>query len=182
MTAMRDDQRDDVIRMIRAGRSNDEVAAELGVSPYSVRAIRSHVTMGTYDARELEEVIDAVEASFGLERDLQAALRANLEQLEPGLKAVDDGRELTTEAGRIDITAEDREGNRVVIELKAGEARPESVSQVLAYMGVLSEADSRPVRGILVAQSFHPRVVHAAKAVPNLILRRYIVHFRFQAP
>jgi hypothetical protein len=31
------------------------------------------------------EALDAVETSFGLERDLQAALRKNIEQLEEGL-------------------------------------------------------------------------------------------------
>ena len=54
---------------------------------------------------------EAEEITFGLERDLQSALRANIDQLEPGLKITDDGRERVTEAGRIDITAGDAKGN-----------------------------------------------------------------------
>jgi hypothetical protein len=42
--------------------------------------------MGTYDTKDPEaedEVANAVDTAFGLERDLQLALRRNIEQLEP---------------------------------------------------------------------------------------------------
>jgi hypothetical protein len=77
---------------------------------------------------EAEKVFEAEEITFGLERDLQSALRANIDQLETGLKIIDDGKERTTEAGRIDITAKDAKDNIVVIELKAGTATPEVVA------------------------------------------------------
>lgn len=70
---------------------------------------------------------------FGLERDLQDALRANILQLEDGLKIIDGDIELRVEAGFIDILGRDRDGNAVVIELKAGTSKPESVAQILAY-------------------------------------------------
>ena len=57
--------------------------------------------------------------AFGLERDLQKALRANIGQLETGLKIVDGGTEKNVPAGRIDITAEDPGGTTVVIEVRA---------------------------------------------------------------
>jgi hypothetical protein len=42
--------------------------------------------MGTYtEPSEAEEVIEAMETTFGLERYLQIALRSNTEQLEQGL-------------------------------------------------------------------------------------------------
>ena len=42
--------------------------------------------MGTYtEPSEAEEVIEVIETTFGLERDLQIALRSNIEQLEQGL-------------------------------------------------------------------------------------------------
>lgn len=128
-----------------------------------------------------EDAIEATEVTFGLERDLQAALRANIDQLEPGLKVIDDGKERVTEAGRIDITAKDPHGNIVVIELKAGTATPQVIAQVLAYMGAVAETDGKPVRGILVAGDFHKRVVLATRAVPNLQLRRYSFQFSFEA-
>jgi hypothetical protein len=129
---------------------------------------------------EEEEVEKAQEITFGLERDLQTALRAHIEQLEVGLRIIDDGKERVTDAGRIDITAMDAKGNVLVIELKAGTAHPEAVAQVLAYMAAVGVEDNRPVRGILVAGGFHKRVVLASRAVPNLELRRYTFQFAFE--
>ena len=126
-------------------------------------------------------VIEAAGITFGLERDLQSALRANIDQLEIGLKIVDGGKERNTEAGEIDITAADTKGNIVVIELKAGTAQPEAVTQVLAYMGAVADVDKLPVRGILVAGDFHKRVIFASHAIPNLELRRYSFHFKFDS-
>ena len=124
--------------------------------------------------------IDSSEIRFGLERDLQRALRTNVAQLEPGLTISDGGSEKTVEAGRIDITAEDANGSIVVIELKAGTALPDAITQLLAYMGTVENPDGRPVRGILVANDFAPRVVQAAKAVPNISLKAYSFQFSFQ--
>lgn len=128
----------------------------------------------------VETIEQAEEITFGLERDLQAALRANIEQLEPGLALMDEGRERSTEAGRIDITATDSAGRTVVIELKAGAAPTDVVTQTLAYMAAVSTGE-KSVRGIIVAGDFPNRVVLAARAVPNLELRRYGFQFKFSA-
>lgn len=127
-----------------------------------------------------EELEEAEEHKFGLERDMQAALRRNIEQLEPGLTIIDCGSERTVEAGRIDITAEDRDGVLVAIELKAGTAGQDSVTQTLAYMASLLPEAQGPVRGILVAGDFHRKVLLAAQAVPNLQLKRYSFRFSFR--
>ncbi|MBI5724174.1 MAG: DUF91 domain-containing protein [Planctomycetes bacterium] len=129
---------------------------------------------------EDEEDIETEEITFGLERDLQLALRANIQQLEAGLKIIDGGKERVTEAGRIDITAADIKDNVVIIELKAGTASPQVIAQVLAYMGAIYETDKKPVRGILVAGDFHKRVILAARAIPNLELRKYSIKFAFE--
>ena len=84
------------------------------------------------------------------------------------------------EGGRIDITAEDQNNNVVVIELKAGVAQPDSVTQTLAYMASLAPKGQTLVRGILVAADFHPKVVLAARAVPNLKLKQYSFSFSFR--
>jgi RecB family endonuclease NucS len=128
---------------------------------------------------EEQEITEVGEITFGLERDLQSALRANIEQLELGLSIIDEGKERMTDAGRIDITASDARGNIVVIELKAGTATSEVIAQVLAYMGALTEAEKKPTRGILVAGDFHKRVVLAARAIPNLELKKYSFQFTF---
>ena len=121
----------------------------------------------------------SVKITSGLERDLQRALRISINQLDPGLKIIDNGSELTVDAGRIDITAEDDEGRLVVIELKAGTAPLDSITQLLAYMGTIENPEGKPIRGILVAGDFPQRVVYAAKAVPNLSLKSYSFQFEF---
>lgn len=126
------------------------------------------------------EVLQDSSSSFSLERDLQSALRGNIEQLEPGLKITDGGTERTVDAGRIDITAEDDGGNIVVIELKAGTAGMDSIGQILSYMGSIESPEGKDVRGILVAYDFDERLVMAAKAVPNISLKAYSVQFTFE--
>ena len=129
------------------------------------------------DTEEDEE--GSAELRFGLERDLQKALRANVQQLEPGLKIIDDGAEKSVEAGRIDITAEDGDGCLVVIELKAGTADLRSIGQILSYMASVGDDPNRCVRGILIANNFDHRVVVAARAVPTLSLVAYSFQFSF---
>ena len=117
--------------------------------------------------------------SFGLERDLQRVLRHNIEQLETGLSIIDGGTERTVDAGRIDITAKDGDGNLVVIELKAGTAGMDSIGQILSYMGSIENPEGKGVRGILVAYDFDRRLEMAAKATPNVSLMAYAVPVQF---
>jgi hypothetical protein len=117
--------------------------------------------------------------TFGLERDLQVALRANIQQLEAGLEIVDGGAEAKVDAGFIDILAKDGTGAWVVIELKAELTRPAAVAQILAYMGCVAADRGGNVRGILVGADFDQRVEFAARAVPNLTLKRYRFRFEF---
>jgi hypothetical protein len=142
-----------------------------------------------FDLREVDEVDEvddpnevngqAEAIKFGLERDLQNALRNNMEQLEPGLKICDGGKEQMVESGRIDITAEDRNGTTVVIELKAGKAGRRAIGQILAYMGDFVQG-KKTIRGILVAEEFSPQAMSAARVVPDLQLRKYSFKFAFE--
>ena len=117
---------------------------------------------------------------IGLERDMQAALRVEIDQLESGLTITDDGAERSVDSGFIDITARDASGATVVIELKAGPAGQRAVAQILSYMGdVAAEEENGKVRGILVASSFDAKAKAAARMVPSLMLRRYSVRFLF---
>jgi len=182
MASISEAQKSQIIALLQSGQdSREEIAATVGVSPGTVSAIKAHITMGTYGEPvseiETDELIEASEATFGLERDLQLALRSNIEQLEPGLKIIDDGKERIIDAGRIDITAQDDQSAIVVIELKAGTAAPEALTQLLAYMGSVEQEDQQSVRGILIASDFHRQLIFAAQAVPNVQLQRY--HFKF---
>ena len=149
-------------------------------------AEKAWVTMDLKRSKEFEQaaeeaVEEAVHATFGLERDLQLALRSNIEQLELGLKIIDGGKEKRVDAGLIDITAEDTAGSPVVIELKAGTANREAVGQILGYMGNLQLDSERPVRGIIVAQDFDSAAIAASGVLPNLQLKKYSFHFSFES-
>ena len=116
---------------------------------------------------------------IGFERDLQAALRDNIEQLESGLEIVDGNTERSVASGFIDITAKSTDGSIVVIELKTGTARREAVAQILSYMGDIAEEESAKVRGLLVAGDFDKKARAAARVVPSLALCSYRVKFEF---
>jgi endonuclease len=112
-----------------------------------------------------------------LECDIKLALRADIERLEAGLRITDGGKEQmvkyggTAEPGWIDITAEDKKGHTVVIELKRGKAGRRAVGQILGYMGALMD-DNKQIRGILVAKKFSPQGRAAARPAPRLQLTR----------
>jgi Endonuclease NucS len=182
---------DEQIRAIRAlsaeGQSSKEIAGKLGLATMQVAGVKAAETRGAYGAIENAaapedtEVASAVDTAFGLERDMQKALRENIEQLEQGLTIDDGGRERTVASGRIDITARDTQGNIVVIELKTGEADRDAVAQILAYMGDLMEGEpSASIRGVLVAKSFEPRAKAAARAVSSVQLVQYGYRFTFE--
>ncbi len=133
------------------------------------------------DPVALRDEDDSRTRLLGLERDLQTALRDNIEQLESGLEIIDGGVERSIDSGFIDITAQDAAGAIVVIELKAGAARRDAVAQILSYMGDLAAEDSGPIRGILVAGDFDRKALAAARVVPALSLRSYRISFEFSA-
>jgi RecB family endonuclease NucS len=64
-------------------------------------------------------------------------------------------------------TPRDNSGRLVAVELKAGTARPDAITQLAAYMGALAESGEKGVR--------------AARAIPDLTLRRYTFEFRFES-
>lgn len=125
-------------------------------------------------------VDDEVGQRIGLERDMQAALRIGIEQLEKGLTIIDEGAERSVDSGFIDITATDSSGTTVIIELKTGVAGQRAIAQILSYMGdVITEEGGSKVRGILVASDFDSKAKAAAKVIPNLSLKKYSVRFTF---
>jgi len=111
------------------------------------------------------------------ERELEKELRRKIKRLGPNLTVIDGGKQRMVEFGGeskpgwIDITAEDSSGATVVVELKIGRAGRRAVGQILGYMGALMRRRVN-VRGILVADEFSPQGQAAARAVPNLELRK----------
>jgi RecB family endonuclease NucS len=114
-----------------------------------------------------------------LERDLHSYLATRVSEIESGLSLLENGIEYQTEAGRIDLLARDSNKQLVAIELKAGKAKDGALGQLLGYMGCLSASELN-VRGILVASSFDPRVVYAARGLPSVKLVKYQLSFSLQ--
>lgn len=127
---------------------------------------------------EVAEVGELVETSISLERDIEDHLIHNLEAIEKGLKYV--SRQFVTDVGRIDILAEDKNGSRVVIEVKVGEAKDSAVGQVARYLGWFAKLDGKPPRGMLVCADFPQGVRYAATVIPNLTLHSYKISFAFE--
>jgi hypothetical protein len=180
--AATDQQKAEIVSLVKEGKLDfNQIAKKVGVSPGTVASIKAHMTMGAYgEGPEIDQIAEAIDATFGLERDLQLALRKHIDQLEPGLKIADSGKEQVVESGRIDITAVDSSGTSVVIELKAGTADRETIGQILGYMGDMMMT-KKSVRGILVAGEFLTGTIAAARAVPNLRLKKYSFKFSFES-
>jgi endonuclease len=138
------------------------------------------IEKATKAASELLETKEAHEAQVSLERDLQAALRENIEQLELGLVVIDGGKEKIIASGRTDILAIDANKKNVVIELKVGTADREVIGQILSYMGDLQAETGDSVRGIVIAHNFTSRAIAASKPVPSIELRKYGFSFSFK--
>ncbi len=147
------------------------------------RFLEDETEIAEVEEQQIEELPEAIaQQQIGLEKDMQAAIRLNIEQLESGLTITDGGRERAVETGRIDIVAKDAEGIPVVIELKTGVAGKNAVAQILSYIGsVMDEESIDDVRGILVASDFDRKARAAARVVPALTLVRYQFSFKFTA-
>lgn len=128
---------------------------------------------------EIEPVSELAETSISLERDIEDHLIQHLNTLEKGLKFV--ARQFKTDVGRIDILAEDKEGCRVIIEVKVGEVKDSAVGQIARYLGWFAKLDRKSPRGMLVAAEFPEGVRYAATAVSGLTLHAYRVSFSFEA-
>ena len=124
-----------------------------------------------------EEAEQTIEASISLERDIEDQLVHQLDALEEGLTYV--GRQVTCDVGRVDIVGRGADGATVVVELKVGEAKDSDIGQIARYMG-WHQQGAGTIRGILVASDFPEGVQYAARAMPNLTLRRYRIQLAFE--
>ncbi|MGA8025954.1 MAG: endonuclease NucS domain-containing protein [Bryobacteraceae bacterium] len=177
------DQKQQIRRLIEKEVPVPEIVKKLDVPAKYVIAQKALLTWEKNRASEEHDatVEDAITTTFGLEKDLQKALRGNLSQLEKGLEVADEGKERHVPSGYIDITAKDGEGRTAVVELKAGEADRAAIGQILSYMGDLTAETKQPIRGILIAGSFSINALSASLAVPNLELKTYRCHFTFES-
>ena len=137
------------------------------------------------DPNEEEESIEILkETRLSIEHDLESFIIEQIDVVEEGLKLKESGyQQVTVESGRLDVLAEDSEGHPVVIELKAGQAKDQVLTQILAYIGdIMETSGDLSTRGIIIAHGFSGRLIQAVKIVPNVILLRYSIKFTFTEP
>lgn len=96
----------------------------------------------------------------GVERDLQEALAALPEMLEPGLRL--DRREWPTDVGPVDLMCRDEAGGWVAVEIKRL-ATIDAVEQLTRYLDCIRADPARAgCRGILAAEQLKPQAVTLA--------------------
>jgi len=158
-------------------RKQAENQAKTGAAILKASKAASEMSKATSEIMKTDE---AQKTRLSLERDLQAALRRNIEQLEPGLVIIDGGKERVSASGRMDILARDATGTNVIIELKVGKAGIDVFGQIQSYMGDLVTETGERVRGIIVANEFDSKAIAASKVVPNLEMQQYGFSFTFK--
>lgn len=125
------------------------------------------------------------DAAISLERDLEEYIIRDLSQIESGLELYSEeditGRQFSTEVGRIDLLAIDKDGNFVVIELKAGTANYSAIGQILGYISWIRQnvAKGKEVRGIIIADDFDRKLRYASSEISSISLKKYVVSFTF---
>jgi endonuclease len=128
----------------------------------------------------IEEVIEAEAKEFAYERDLRNYLSKNLFEIEPGLNLYEEegikGIEFPVGGRFIDILAQDKGNNFVVIELKVSRGYDRVVGQLLRYIAWieknLAEVNQK-VRGIIIASNISEDLLLAASKVPDIQLYEY---------
>jgi len=98
----------------------------------------------------------------GVERDLQEALAALPEAIEPGLRL--DQREWPTDVGPVDLMCRDEAGGWIAVEIKRI-ATIDAVEQLSRYLDCIRADPARAgCRGILAAQQLKPQAVTLAES------------------
>lgn len=163
------------------------IQAPFDRDPSNLRsALKRYIEFRQVDASFVANAVEGPDSTlpdqqtvFRLEQEMQAAVRRQLDALEPGLIAVDGGLEQAVTTGRIDILARDASGRFVVIELKAGRCPSSAIEQALGYAQAIHEEHDVPVRVILIAAEFSERTRAAAKRIVDFSLFTYQFSMKF---
>jgi restriction system protein len=135
-----------------------------------------------------EDKHEAIESTFALEKHLEDFLIHNWTHTVLG-KQYDihqkdgevDGRQLSTEIGRIDILAVSKDKNTfLVIELKRGRASDPVLGQIQRYMGWVNKnlaTKGEKVIGRIVGLEDDLQLQHALTVAPDVEFMRYEIKF-----
>jgi len=132
--------------------------------------------LGIEDEDYIKEIID--------EEIIESYLEKNIWKISTNLKLVENGREYSTPAGKIDLFAVDTKGKYVVIELKKGRTSDKVIGQISRYIGwVKHNFQQEEVKGIIIAKDYDKKFIWAFKAsevFPSMIdLYKYNINISF---
>ncbi len=114
---------------------------------------------------------------FVLENGMEEAVKKNLGQLNLTLadKSIQQQCDLGIGVGRVDLICLDKDGNYVVLELKAFNSSDIVVGQILRYMGYIrenwAEKENKKVKGIIITAGYDEQLRLAAKEAGIQVLR-----------
>ena len=130
-----------------------------------------------------EATPEEFETAQFLEKDLEDHLEKHLNKIEHGLKLL--GRQHKTIIGSIDLFAEAKNGDLVVIELKKGLAADKVFGQICRYIGCKkSEQPSKrgkKIRGYIIGREIDIKLSYAAKVVESGLIGLQVFEFKGKA-
>lgn len=142
-----------------------ELAEDKLIISATKRAPKENLTVFVKEVEMLNtHTMEDRESDFklvGTERELNDQLMGDLEVLEKGLRPLK--QEDALRKGFVDILAEDKNGNLVIIELKRRQADYNAVMQLQRYVNELRKIKNRNVRGIIVAPSIGRQALELLK-------------------
>jgi RecB family endonuclease NucS len=117
---------------------------------------------------------------FECEHDLHIYLLHNLEAIEPGLRLYGrdtmDGLQFKCLGKKLDLLAEQANGDLLAIELKYGDGRSDNVGQLFAYMAVIRRLwrfAGRNLRGLLICRKATEHLLLAAEDLGCISVSEY---------
>jgi hypothetical protein len=134
---------------------------------------------GVAEGDEKDELEELQGKAFALEEHLRDYLAENLQLLEKGLKLWpvgedEDAVEYQVNGRKIDIFAQDINGEPVIVELKVSRGHEKTIGQALYYRAKVKEKfNTNKVRIVIVALEVSTELRLAAKEVPDVSLFEY---------
>lgn len=125
-------------------------------------------------AKEVQDAETVVSSGGGFGPEQESQIQEWVTDNVRELGVYNPRREVRTEVGRIDILAEDDNGE-AIIEIKHGRAGDRALGQLLGYMGARQSESTVPVRGLLIAESFTTRVQQAVSVLEAVSLHEFTV-------
>jgi len=139
-------------------------------------------------AEKLTETTELTEANVRAEkeRELQEYFEAHPDEIEKGIRLITNYDEVLPDGTGIpDLIGVDKDGNYVVVELKAGEAGYDALGQVVSYKSAVKKKTGQKVRAILIAHDFDPKItfvpeVYDSDNIRLVELKKYRLKFEVE--